>query len=1068
MSRVSQTRFRSVNIERDILRGGSLDDYVPLPDRMLRLQGILHGIRDGDDRALTLTGPCGIGKSKDLLLLASALSVTSPNHTHALKILGAAKSASKWEALAVTADPVTFRQQISLILSKLPGSESGKRSTPSSKSRNESGTAILLIVDELSRLLEEPTLRDQNLALLQDLAETIQRSSHRIVLIGALHRGFANYGVESGLVEDMEWIKVQGRFRDFPLSLSFRDGLTLLNPDSGRSSRRPSSAAQVLASTLLHSRRGDAEDLERRINGAWPLSPLTAVLLVCIARTGIGQSDRGIRDFQYQMEKGRAIQDGLSVLPWMLWSWVTENLGSALARSSLSHQWALATHCVERAGALGDRERKLVQTVALVRIFGSLDGLLANVDTLSQTADLEDVESLLQRLADARILTFREYRDTYDLYEGSDFQLSQVADLAPKITISSICEALTNLVDPCVAASHLHETGTLRLFKVQFIDSPEKLAKAAGDFPEADGRLLVHVRADTKDVDTKVAGHVSVTDAFSSIELSAALLRDIREWLGIEHVRRHHPALQSDAVARREVSQRLTPLVEQVRQTVMTRLVKAEWRLPGSRVAKTFETLAALTSAIAAVAYQDSPRLHNELLNRRGPSPNAVGARRTLCQQMLNAEGVELLGIEKFPAERGLYDCLLSRTGIHSNRIRQGTKVWAFGAPTPSADSCNIRPTWGAITRFLKESADEPKCFGPLFDLLSAPPYGLRAGVIPVIVLAVLLSERGRIAFYSEGSFVPELNMVWIEGLLRDPDMVAARFIKSPSNIEMAHKVLSRAVHDLGESVSEPEEQLKIVARYIHSMDPWVQRTQRLSPSTITWRDAFLSARDPIQLLQDQLPQLLERSPTKFSSLADALVELKSFLRLQLNTIDNHLRSAFCVADSADDAVVNVIRRRATTLKGALGDLRAEATVIRLATYSSDADWLESFAGFVVSKPIRGWVDRDLDVCLADLDVLIGKLLDTELYASRLSGSPQVIVRTASGQRRHVIGGDNVWTEKLPPEVLSGIDAAIGQLSTLMAGAPWAEVIVARVANALLTDQIPDAVTRPARRRASR
>ena len=50
-----------------------------------------------------------------------------------------------------------------------------------------------------------------------------------------------------------------------------------------------------------------------------------------------------------------------------------------------------------------------------------------------------------------------------------------------------------------------------------------------------------------------------------------------------------------------------------------------------------------------------------------------------------------------------------------------------------------------------------------LFALLRQPPFGLKDGVLPVLLAAVLVHGHSQVALYEEGSFVPRPNAAVFE-----------------------------------------------------------------------------------------------------------------------------------------------------------------------------------------------------------------------------------------------------------------------------------------------------------------
>jgi len=145
------------------------------------------------------------------------------------------------------------------------------------------------------------------------------------------------------------------------------------------------------------------------------------------------------------------------------------------------------------------------------------------------------------------------------------------------------------------------------------------------------------------------------------------------ELVALRDVRNRHE-LTGDSVARREVHARLAGVQSSLQEELRAGIACAHWAAAG-KSAEQGTKLARLASELADDLYDRAPRAWTELVNREDPSSNSVKARRDLLHRMLNNEAEENLGIDGFPAERGLYVTLLSRTGLHS---KGADGAWRF------------------------------------------------------------------------------------------------------------------------------------------------------------------------------------------------------------------------------------------------------------------------------------------------------------------------------------------------------------------------------------------------------
>src|SRR5205823_557719 len=56
-----------------------------------------------------------------------------------------------------------------------------------------------------------------------------------------------------------------------------------------------------------------------------------------------------------------------------------------------------------------------------------------------------------------------------------------------------------------------------------------------------------------------------------------------------------------------------------------------------------------------------------------------------------------------------------------------------------------------------------------LFGILARPPFGLKDGVLPVLLAVVLVHGHSQVALYEEGSLVPRPNTAVFERIFRAP-----------------------------------------------------------------------------------------------------------------------------------------------------------------------------------------------------------------------------------------------------------------------------------------------------------
>ena len=144
-------------------------------------------------------------------------------------------------------------------------------------------------------------------------------------------------------------------------------------------------------------------------------------------------------------------------------------------------------------------------------------------------------------------------------------------------------------------------------------------------------------------------------------------------------------------------------------------------------------------------AYPDTPLVRNEMLNRNSLTPQGTGARRKLLEAMVECGDQPRLGFEGYGPEVAIYKAVLEKTGLH--RRDDSDQTMAFRSPTDET----WEPVWEIMAEEFRRVENGRIDLTDLHAVLRSPPVGMKAGVIPVFVLAGLLAHRDQVAVYEAG-----------------------------------------------------------------------------------------------------------------------------------------------------------------------------------------------------------------------------------------------------------------------------------------------------------------------------
>lgn len=996
---------RAIRIDADLHDAAALEGFVCTGTFERALTTVADQFGATGHGAFTWTGPYGGGKSSLVLALAGLLGPKGPVREQAKAVLGGVASerladafrpgASGWRIIPVIGqrrDPAHVIWDALLASGavrdrprRLTGAHVLDTLVAIAKRSDHAG--LVLVIDELGKLLEHAAGGDGDLQLFQDMAEHASRSQGRLVVIGVLHQAFDEYAGRLGKHVRDEWSKVQGRFLDVPLQITGAEQLEILGRalDSKRVDGGFKPLVEQVSGALRRYRPDTPAVIDRQLARCWPLHPVTACLLGPISRRRFAQNQRSLFAFLNSYEPGGfqefLLQGQASDLytPDSLYDYLKLNLESSILASPDGHRWSLAVDAVERAEQRDANARHItvLKTIALVDLFRERSGLLASDDVLhSVVSDIsaKELKDCLAQLRSWSVVTYREHLGAHSIYAGSDFDLQAAleaaADKVGDIDVGRL-KQLANL-RPIVAKRHYHDTGTLRWFEVDVVALRDLQQRVSGFVPNgAMGQfLLVVPPPEESDRNARAAVKAPIESATEPLAIGLCLrgrrLHELaHEAMMLEYVRTHRPELGGDAVARREVEARAAQIANELESEVRRAFAAAEWLVDGDHTeVDGLAGLSRLASDLADAAYPDSPWLYNELLNRTAPGSNAVAAQKALLKAMVSKPTTMRLGINGYPAEGGLYESLLARTGLH----KSSGEAAAFHKPSRN-DRANLGPLWKATDEFLKGAAKAPISAVDLYHLWRSRPFGVRTGLLPVLLVAYLLSRGDRYTVYLNDQLEVSLNDVTIDRLTSDPSALTLRVFDAGDRVRrMFDAIRSILVETTGTPAAELKDSVslaKAIVGLVKSQPVFAQRTHRMSPEALAVRSAIRAATDPHTLLHESLPATLDgllgqaNGPVDASVavLSAALTEISGTYQRALDEIDRTLRQELGSPASGSSE----IRERAERVRGLTGDFRLEALIARLCTYDATPSDIEGIASLAANKPPRDWSDNDVD-----------------------------------------------------------------------------------------------------------
>ena len=884
---------------------------------------------------------------------------------------------------------------------------------------------VLLLLDEFGKNLEylRRSSTDGELYVLQAIAEAASGPRGLpVYLMTMQHMSFDDYSATSSALQRREWAKVQGRFEDVLYLDSAEQTIKLMGRVFEPIGAEPSIARRILRGATrgaaaarmlgLSDLIGDEGTLAR----TYPLHPTVVAVLPELCRR-YGQNERTLFGFLSHDEPHAAGQFIASTdfpdrgsLPVVrladVFDYFVGSVSPTLGVSPESARWFEIHDRIMQAIGLSDAETAALKTIGVLNLVAQGGALRASRSMLSYSLGRPDAQPdpsalavLLAGLEKRGFITYRSFADEYRLWQGSDFDLDgRVALARQQYEPSSIAELIDKLLTlpPIVASRYSQERGTVRTFARQIAETLDDAVPASALAGEPDG-LIIYLLSEGSALDGRRS-----PDQVPVIAIEAPELVSLREPL-LEAAAASDVLTTSediDWVARRELEERagqafatVQSALEGLLQTAETAYLlgpKEPVRLPQTR------TVSELASIACDRRYPLSPVVRNEMLARGTLTSQAARARLELLTAMVARSEVPRLGIEGYGPERAMYEAILARSGIHSGTDGK----WAFRPPSRRD---RYQAAWKRIDELVKGAIEERVTVASIEEALRRPPLGVKPPLVPILLTAYLLAAPDEVAVYQDSAFQPRLTSDLLERLTKAPDRFELRWLAVEGNRLTALRALASEFDLVLRSSSRQRGAplLSVVApllETVRQLPEYSLRSAELSPRTDAARGAMLSAREPDQLLFEELPLALGFSAIRpggrtdiagfASALHQALLEMEQAYPKLLEAIAEAVSSG--IALSSRNSLKVEAAARARPLLGQVAEPRLRSLLFVMSSDAlDDGDWLEAIGLAISERPPRNWQAADHERFGANASALFGSFRRVEaLYFDGRAESP--------------------------------------------------------------------------------
>jgi len=877
------------------------------------------------------------------------------------------------------------------------------------------GNGVLLILDELGKSLEFATQNPdrQDISFLQSLAEAASRSGPMpLVILGILHQGFSAYADRMDANDQREWDKIGGRFAELVFDQPLEQIVALVSSALGvRVDQLPEDVKRTAKASMTKAIDlgwyGAVANRRALIEQAPAIYPLQPMLLPVLVRffSRFGQNERSLFSFLYSSEASairsfaaeHGAGDGFFGIHH-LYDFARSSIGHRLHTRSLSSRWSQIESVINASLAFSEQEIAMLKTVGILNMLDD-QKLTATEDALKQALTHTCVPgpvaftNTLERLRTKKhVLYFRGASGGYCLWPYTSVNLElKYADAERAIrTVDNVVEIIADTLTqrPIVARRHYVETGNLRHFDLLYVQASDFASAVKQWKPDhADGAVFVplyQTKAERSAVIQTVKNlHLNQRDEIliaipDPLSGFSGLVREIHRW---EWIRKNVEELNGDKHGREEVSRQLAAatsvLLDRTNEVLDVRSFRSgqgmQWFHKGKPIILgSSKELFQFVSTICDKVFDQSPKLRNELLNRRKLSSAAAAARMRLIERVFDNATEDFLGMDasKKPPEMSMYLSALRQTNLHT----KGRNGAGIAIPATAKDTCNLIPLFNQMREVLSQKEGSRVFVSDLFAELRKPPIGARDGLLPLMLAVFCVAEAQHVAMYEDGGFLHEIGGAEFARLVKVPESFELQYCKlSGVRSEVFNQLLKIVDSDVdGSRAPDLIDVVKPLCQFAATLPDYSRNSTTLGKQTLAVRDALLNATEPATLLFEDLPAACGLPPVPVRkrsgsldvkkyvrALKRSLGELRSAYPSLLTRLEKSIAESFGLVSRHEDLRA-LLEAKSNDLSVYVSEPTLKAFCLRLADSQLPRDtWLESLGSLVLAKPPRRWHDRD-------------------------------------------------------------------------------------------------------------
>lgn len=830
-------------------------------------------------------------------------------------------------------------------------------------------SGMFVVFDEFGKYLESTTNNGDRFKALQDLAEICSRSSKPIMMLSCIsHKAISEYASHLSPIQKASFRTVEGRFEPIYFTTTFEGSFSLIAGALGRKQNLYKEFIEEHIQSYQYTIdecdnlgcfAGYESTVEQIAERCFPMHPLTTLMLMKLSEKA-AQNERTLFTFISGTEsplnafiEANNGEYSLATVP-MIYDYfhttIRENSYDDVLKGTIIHADSLIPTVDDDASAM-------IKAIVLFSMVSD-SCLLATKPLLCAALQWEPnhVDIVVQNLEKSHQVYTRRSDGVVCLMRSATESVRQ--DIEHEISIRhgrvDIADQLAELQDPgyTIPRRYNDRFEIVRYFQNVFVSTNQFFKQRSSDFLKnkgfADGYTIFLIGdATEEDVieQLKIWNDESIFVVLSTKQFTGQSA--IEECAAIKRLLDN----PNDEVAKEELSYYYEDMLQMVNGTYSALFHDSALLISMNGVHPCDNISSQISQICEDVLYSATPVICHEMINRSAISGQMKQSRAKVIDAVFASEDF----LEKFPVKTAEGPIIRAVLGHSQDEKMQ----------------CVHR----MIADFVSSCEENKQPLAILYDKLMSSPYGLRKGVIPILLAYCLKDNYQNSTLYINGEEIP-LNGESLNAL-DDHYAEYELLVDKGSSSQMAYLQSLHNCYTSNESVLDLRHIYEAMCKIVRAL-PRSARANRKTivngqVSNITQfatdvRNVLIRiSNNPRDILLNQLPRSLgfiDACEGCAQSIIKAITDLGQYTANLSLGIKQALRQRMDAANVPSvRGIMNVWMQRQPTARMNHAFSRtttALMNVIRNQENHTDYEWINMIAIALTALPIEDWSDRQV------------------------------------------------------------------------------------------------------------